>query len=121
MKIVFVGLASSYTEGMNYQDNAFCRITVADGHEVTYISNAEKFVDGELVDTPYEDKVLPDGLHLYRLPYRKLGPDILTKKLRWFSGVYAILEKSAPDVIYCHNTQYWSLLDVVRYKKRIRR
>lgn len=118
MKIVFLGLASTFTENMNYQDNALCRVTVADGHQVTYISNAEKFVDGVIVPTGFEDKILSDGMRLIRLPYVNMGHPVLTQKLRVFRGVYDILEQVQPDVIFCHNTQYRPILDVVRYKKK---
>lgn len=117
MKIVFLGLASTYTPGMTYQDNYLCTRTLADSHAVTYLSNPEKFVNGEIVETGAEDTVLPDGLHLIRLPYVKLGPDIVTKKVRAFRGVYDILEREKPDLIFCHNTQFFSILDVIRYKK----
>lgn len=117
MNIVFLGLASTYTPGLTYQDNYLCMRTLADGHAVTYLSNPEKFVNGEIVETGAEDTVLPDGLHLIRLPYVKLGPDIVTKKVRAFRGVYDILEREKPDLIFCHNLQYWSVLDVIRYKK----
>mgnify|MGYP001715401213 FL=1 len=117
MKIVFLGLASTYTPGLTYQDNYLCTQTLADGHAVTYLSNPEKFVNGEIVETGAEDTVLPDGLHLIRLPYVKLGTDIVTKKVRVFRGVYDILEREKPDLIFCHNLQYWSVRDVVRYKK----
>lgn len=117
MKIVFLGLASTFTPGLTYQDNYLCSQTLADGHQVTYISNPEKFVNGEIVETGAEDTVLPDGLHLIRLPYAKLGPDIITKKFRSFPGVYDILKNEQPDIIFCHGLQYWSVLDVIRYKK----
>ena len=117
MKIIFLGLASTFTPGLNYQDNVLCGVTVSDGHQVTYISNPEKFVDGVIVPTVYEDTVLPDGLRLIRLPYCKIGPNLLTVKFRKFRGVYEILEQTQPDVIFCHNTQYWSILDVLHYKK----
>ena len=117
MKIVFIGLNCFYTPGLTYQDNYLCMQTLADGHAVTYLSNPEKFVNGEIVETGAEDTVLPDGLHLFRLPYVKLGPDIVTKKVRVFRGVYDILEREKPDLIFCHNLQYWSVLDVIRYKK----
>lgn len=117
MKIVFLGLASTYTPGLTYQDNYLCTQTLADGHAVTYLSNPEKFVNGEIVETGAEDTVLPDGLHLIRLPYVKLGLNIVTKKFRAFRGVYDILKREKPDLIFCHNLQYWSVRDVVRYKK----
>ncbi len=118
MKIVFLGLASAFTENMNYQDNALCRVAVADGHQVTYISNPEKFVEGKVVYVGFEDKVLPDGMRLIRLPYVNFGPNFIKKKLRIITGVYEILNEVRPDVIFCHNTQYWPVLDVVRYKKQ---
>lgn len=117
MKIVFIGLTCFYTPGLTYQDNYLCTQTLADGHAVTYLSNPEKFVNGEIVETGAEDTVLPDGLHLIRLPYVKLGLNIVTKKFRAFRGVYDILEREKPDLIFCHNLQYWSVRDVVRYKK----
>lgn len=117
MKIVFIGLNCAYTPGLTYQDNYLCMRTLADGHAVTYLSNPEKFVNGEIVETGAEDTVLPDGLHLIRLPYVKLGPDIVTKKVRVFRGVYDILQREKPDLIFCHNLQYWSVRDVIRYKK----
>lgn len=106
MKIVFLGLASTYTPGLTYQDNYLCTQTLADGHAVTYLSNPEKFVNGEIVETGAEDTVLPDGLHLIRLPYVKLGTDIVTKKVRVFRGVYDILEREKPDRIFCHGLQF---------------
>lgn len=117
MKIVFLGLASTFTPGMTYQDNLLCEQTVADGHQVTYISNPERFEAGEIVSTDPEDTVLSDGMRLIRLPYRRLGPNIVTKKIRCFPGVYQILEDERPDMVFCHGTQFWSILDVVRYKK----
>jgi len=117
LNIVFVGLASNYTPGMSYQDNELVRQTLMDGHRVTYISAPTKYVDGVLVDTEPEDTVLPDGLHLIRLPYCKVGPSFIAKKIRKFKGVYEILAQEKPDVIFSHNTQYWPILDVIRYKK----
>lgn len=117
MKIVFIGLNCVYTPGLTYQDNMLCDQVLADGHSATYIAGPEKYENGVIVDTPPEDTVLPDGLHLIRLPYVKCGPTFLTKKLRIFRGVYHILEKERPDVIFCHNTQYMPVLDAVRYKK----
>lgn len=117
MKIVFIGLASSYTPGLTYQDNLLCGQVLRDGHQAVYLSNPERFEDGRLVSAGPEDAVLPDGLRLIRLPYRRIGPEMLTKKFRSFPGVYEILGRERPDVIFCHNHQYWSIRDVVRYKK----
>lgn len=117
MRIVFLGFASSFTQGMSYQDNYLCKQTLADGHQVTYLSNPEKFVEGRMVETSPEDTVLNDGLHLIRLSYVNCGLRMVTKKVRCFRGVYSILNQEKPNVIFCHNTQYLPVLDVIRYKK----
>ena len=118
MKIVFLGFASTFTPGMAYQDNVICNQVLSDGHEVTYLSNPEKYEDGEIISVGPEDIVFPNGLHLIRLPYVSFFSKVITKKLRVFRGVYKILEQEQPNVIFCHNTQYWPILDVAKYKKR---
>lgn len=116
MKIAHIGLACFYTEGMTYQDNLLSEQNARDGHEVLYISNAAKFVDGIVVETGYEDK-MDGGVHLVRLPYERFFNRFATGKLRRVKGLYKQLEDFAPDVILSHGLQYWSVLDVIRYKK----
>lgn len=116
MKIAHIGLASFYTEGMTYQDNLLSAQNVRDGHEVLYISNAAKYVSGRVVETGYEDKM--DGnVRLVRLPYERFFTSFATDKLRRVKGLYALLEDFAPDVILSHSLSYWSVLDVICYKR----
>lgn len=117
MKIVFMGFASSYTHGMTYQDNMLCNEAIKDRHEVTYLSNPEGYVNGQLCELKPENTILSSGLHLIRLPYVKCLNKTLTKKLRLFKGVYKILEEEQPDVIFCHNSQYSPIIDAAKYKK----
>ena len=118
MKIVFLGFASSFTPGMTYQDNMLCEQALKDGNDVTYLSNPEGYVNGELRYLGPQDTVLSNGLHLIRIPYVKFGNKVLSKKVRVFRGVFRILEKEKPDVIFCHNTQYWPIIDAIKYKKK---
>lgn len=117
MKIAHIGLAAYYTEGMTYQDNQLAEQNARDGHEVLYISNAAKYVDGKVVETGYEDKVLECGVRLVRLPYRWFLTPFVSGKFRRVKGLYQLLEDFAPDVILSHDLCYWSVLDVIRYKK----
>lgn len=117
MKIAHVGLASFYTDGMTYQDNQLAEQNVRDGHQVLYIANAAKYVDGKVVETGYEDVVLPSGVRLVRLPYEHVINRFVSDKVRKVKGLYALLEDFAPDVILSHDLCYWSVLDVIRYKK----
>lgn len=117
MKIVHIGLASYYTDGMAYQDNQLVEQNVRDGHEVVYISNAQKYASGEIVDVGYEDTVLPCGARLIRLPYVKIINGFVAEKVRKVRGLYQLLCELKPDVILSHDLCYWSVLDVIRYKK----
>lgn len=117
MKIAHIGLASYFTERMSYQDNQLSDQNARDGHEVLVVSNAAKYVDGKVVETGYEDRCLENGVRLVRLPFRKILNRSLSDKLRVVDGLYELLEGFAPDVILSHNLAYWSVLDVIRYKK----
>jgi len=117
MKIAHVGIVCFFTEGMTYQDNQLTQQNVADGHEVLYISNAAKYVNGKIVETGYEDIVLPDGMRLVRLPYERIINKFISGKLRKVKGLYKLLCDFAPDVILSHDLCYLSVFDVLRYKK----
>ena len=117
MKIAHIGLASYFTENMTYQDNQLTNQNVLDGHEVLMISNASKYEGGKVVATGYEDFYLENGVRLVRLPYRKILSRSVSEKLRVVDGLYDLLESFKPDVILSHNLAYWSVLEVIRYKK----
>lgn len=117
MKIAHIGLASFYTEGLTYQDNLLSEQNVRDGHEVLYITNAAKYVDGRVVETGREDAVLACGVRLVRLPYERFLTRFASDKFRRVKGLYQLLEDFAPDVILSHDLGYWSVRDVIRYKK----
>ena len=115
MKIVFLALASSFTIGMDYQDNCFCDVLLNEGHKVTIISNSEKYVNGKIEKTKPE--IMTDGnFKLIRLDYNKIISDGLSKKIRMYNGVRSIIEQEVPDIIFCHGICYYSILDVVKYK-----
>ena len=117
MRIVHIGMQSSFTENMKYQDNQLSHQNALDGHTVTYISNAQKYVDGKLVNTGYEKKTLDDGVSLIRLPYVTIGNNLLTNKLRCVSGLYELLDELSPDIIFIHDLCFMSVSDVVKYKQ----
>lgn len=117
MKIAHIGLACFFTEGMTYQDNYLSHYNALDGNEVLYVSNAAKYENGAVVSTGYEDERLPDGVRLVRLPYVHVLNGFVSDKFRKVKGLYALLEDFAPDVILSHDLSYWSVLDVIRYKK----
>lgn len=117
MKIAHIGLACFFTEGMTYQDNYLSHYNALDGNEVLFVSNAAKYENGVVVSTGYEDERLPDGVRLVRLPYVHVLNGFVSDKFRKVKGLYALLEDFAPDVILSHDLSYWSVRDVIRYKK----
>lgn len=117
MKIVFVGLCAAFSEGMSYQDNLLAEVAAHNKHEVVFISNPERYIDGKMTDVEPCDIMLENGIHLIRLPYVKFGSQMIYKKIRIFKNVYSTLEEIAPDIIFCHNHHYMAVLDVVKYKK----
>lgn len=117
MKIAHLGLMCFFTEGMTYQDNQLTDQNIKDGHQVMYVSNAAKYVNGEIVETGYEDRILSNGLRLVRLPYERIINGYLSDKLRKVSGLYELLCSFEPDVIFSHNLGYLSVVDMLRYKR----
>lgn len=117
MRIIHVCLASHYTEGMNYQDNILPDVNSQDGHEVLIISNAQKYIDGKLVDTEEEEKNLKQNLRLIRIRYDKIFTEFISEKIRKVKKLYSILKNFKPDVILFHGMCAYELLTVSRYKK----
>lgn len=118
MKILHLCLSCFYIDGYNYQENVLPRINKEDGHEVRIIASTETFVDnyrpGYLEPSEY---VTEYGVPIKRLPYVKVGPWPITIKFRKYPNVYEEIAAFAPDVIMLHNASFWSVLDVIRYKK----
>ena len=117
MKILHVCLASSYTDGMTYQDNMLAEQNVADGHEVMVVSDCTHFENGKIVQTLPEDRVLISGVRLVRLPFDFILTGFFSNKLRKTKLLRPLLEQFAPDVILFHGCAGWELITVAKYKK----
>ena len=115
MKVLFVGLTSHYTTGLMYQPNSFNKILLKNGHEVTFISDLQYFDNGELKFSNPCDYIDEDGVRLIRIPY--LISNSIGSKLKLFNSIYHYLEDIKPDIIYCHSPQYFSVFDIIKYKK----
>lgn len=118
MKILHICLASSFTEGMSYQDNLLTEQNAKDGHDVTIISDCHKYTNGKMIYTPPEDIMLSNGVHLIRLEYKKIINDFISGKIRCVPQLYNIIVEENPDIILFHGVAGWELLTVAKYKKR---
>lgn len=118
MKILHLCLANFYIDNYTYQENILPRINREDGHDVRIIASTETFVDnvhyGYVEPAEY---VTEYGVPIKRLPYVKVGSGFVTHKFRAYPHLYEEIAAFAPDVIFCHELQFWSVRDVIRYKK----
>lgn len=118
MKILHLCLANFYIDNYTYQENMLPRMNHADGHDVRIIASTETFVDnvhyGYVEPSEY---VTEYGVPIKRLPYVKVGNSFSTHKFRAYPHLYEEIAAFAPDIIFCHELQFWSVRDVIRYKK----
>lgn len=115
MVILFIGLASAYTDGMTYQDQMLVTECIKSGHEVYYISDAHEFANGKLQTVEAQERVLSNGLHLIQVKYSPFVCKLLTDKLRIVKGIRQKVEKIEPQVIYIHGPSSIALYEVVKY------
>lgn len=118
MKILHLCLANFYIDNYTYQENMLPRMNCEDGHDVRILASTETYVDnvhyGYVEPSEY---VTEYGVPIKRLPYVKVGNSFVTHKFRAYPHLYEEIAAFAPDVIFCHELQFWSIQDVIRYKK----
>lgn len=116
MRIILIGLASAFTEGMTYQDNLLAQQLRAYGNEVTIVADCHEYQNGVLMTTAEEDRLLHNGIRLIRKQYRKALGEYVSGKVRAVEGLYEILETEKPDMIFHHGLQSYELWTVAKYK-----
>ena len=119
MKVLHFCLSCFYIDDYRYQENELVREHVAGGHDVLVVASTETYLNNmSLGYTDCGDYIGSDGARVIRLPYSKVGPFWLRKKVRAHPGVYEILESFKPDVIMFHGLCGWELLTAARYKRQ---
>ncbi len=116
MRIVHIALASSFTEGLSYQDNLLSSQNAQDGHNVTVITNCRKYEKGIFVFTEPEDRIMTNGVRLIRVEYDKLINSFISEKVRKVNAIYKLLVDLKPDIILFHGIGGLALLNVMNYK-----
>ncbi|SHJ13937.1 glycosyltransferase family protein [Pseudobutyrivibrio xylanivorans] len=118
MKILHIALASHFTEGMLYQENQMINCQMADGHEVTIITDVFHYEHGELVKGPEEDTILESGARLIRLKWDRIFfSDLWTEKIRKAHKVKKLLKEIQPDSILFHGLCGYEIMTVADYCK----
>ncbi len=119
MKILHLCLSCFYIDGYNYQENMLVREHVQAGHDVRVLASTQNYdQQGKLCYGAPGRYRGGDGADVVRLPYRRMGPQALMRKIRAYPNVYRELSAAQPDVILFHGVSAWELLTVLRYKKK---
>lgn len=116
MNIAHLCLGCFYIPNMAYQENILPRKHKELGHQVEIITSTYAFdANGNVYDREPGTFVNEDGINVTVLPYADAK---YSRALRQYNGVFEALDKLKPDIIFCHGTQFKSILDVIRYKKK---
>ncbi len=119
MKILHCCLAAFYIDNYGYQENVLPRMHKLQGHEVAILASTETFIDnttpGYLLPSSY---CTQDGIPITRVPYSKLLPHFVMRKLRIYTGIFQVLEKFNPNIIFLHDLQFISIIEIVSYAKK---
>ena len=115
MKIVM--LCDFYNEKLEYQENLLAKYYTKHGHDVviitsTYYSVFDYYSDKYDKNIPSSEANI-NGVKVIRLRY---SFNILNR-LRKYTGIFEILVKEAPSLIFVHDIML-NIFEVVKYKKK---
>ncbi len=117
MRIIHFALSCFYIEGYKYQENVLPSIHAREGHSVLMVASCVSFNErGEacIIDpVEYHSK---DGFDVIRVPYKKPFTSGILRRVRLYDGVYEIINKFKPDIMYFHGCSALELNTIVRYK-----
>ena len=119
MKILHCCLANFYIDNYGYQENVLPKMHKIQGHEVEILASTETYINenklGYIEPSVYYNE---DKIKVTRLPYIKILPHFIVKKLRIYYGVYKKLNEFEPDIIWLHDVQFLGILQVIKYLKQ---
>ncbi len=119
MKILHCCLANYYIDNCGYQENLITRMHKCHGHDVYILASTETFVFGNNIGLVKPSTyVNEDGIIVTRVPYTKLLPKQIGRKVRIYSGVSDIINKFAPEIIFLHDAQTVAVYQIIDYIKQ---
>lgn len=119
MKILHCCLAAFYIDNYGYQENILPKIHKLQGHEVEILTSTETYLNnsqlGYVKASTYFTK---EGIKITRIPYVTYLFHFMERKLRVYNGVKENLDQFGPDIIFLHDCQFLSIIEIINYKKR---
>ena len=124
MKVCYLCLnANPFFPSWSYQENCLPEQNVKDGHEAVVIAckriekefkkfaETEKYMNDDIA-------LLENGVKLYRVKDKYKLPSVINRRIGSHRGVYEIICREKPDVIFVHDPQGKDTDSAVRYKKK---
>ena len=118
INIVHLCLQAPYNDYWGYQDNLLPKYHRKLGHNVTVITTNTKHENGKIITIEKDDYRLIDGQRIIRLEYKKYKPQYICDAYRYYK-IYDLLCEIKPDFIMVHGLGNISVLQVVKYIKKI--
>lgn len=118
MKIVHLCLSNFYIDNYSYQENLLPKYHVLQGHSVTVIASLISFDDNGkpcLLDSE-STKLTEDGFTVIRIDYKRPFYKF-NKFARIYNGIYSLLEKEKPDLIFLHDFTFLDIRNIIKYVK----
>jgi 1,2-diacylglycerol 3-alpha-glucosyltransferase len=118
MRVLHCCLAAFYIDNFGYQENILPKVHKIQGHDVEILASTETYIHNKLGYVKPKSYINEYGITVTRLAYVTYLPHAVVKKLRIYNGVFKKLEGFKPDIIFLHDVQFISIIDVVRYSKK---
>lgn len=115
MKVLHIQLTGPYTPKFSYQENLLTKAQKQLGMDVYLLTNEEMWEKSKIVLSKDHEFVNEDDIPVTRLPYLKWIPVKINKKLRIYPNVYEKIKNITPDIIFVHDVQFLSILQVAKY------
>lgn len=118
MRILHLMLSNFYIDDVAYQENMLPLQHSLDGHVVKIIASTEILTpDGKLEYVKPSKYLNKHGCEVVRIPYSRILPHFIMKKVRAYPNLSHLIERFDPDVILHHGVPSFALLTLARYKK----
>jgi len=118
MKILHCCLAAFYIDNYGYQENILPKFHKLQGHEVRIVASTETYIENiRLGYVSPNSYYTSENISITRIPYTKLLPHFVARKLRIYKGLSDIVEEFDPDIIFLHDTQFVSIREIARFAR----
>jgi len=119
MRILHCCLAAFYIDNYGYQENILPKMHKMQGNEVAILASTETYFENRNLGYVKPSKYhTSDGIPITRLPYVNWLPHYIAKKLRIYCGVSEEIIAFNPDIIFLHDCQFISIIEVASFAKR---